>query len=147
MSITQGTFPNELKIARVIPLYKGEDTQLIENYWPFQFYLISQKYVYTNGSTCNWIFRRKQHYLWIPIYLSKKKSFNKSCDHYPDRESNYSSGDRQICSWCFLRFEESIWHYWSYYITEKTRILWHKRQHTELVYKLFIFQKSVCRLQ
>ena len=34
MSITQGNFPNELKIARVIPLYKGEDTQLIENYRP-----------------------------------------------------------------------------------------------------------------
>ena len=34
MSITQGNFPNELKIARVIPLYKGEDTQLIDNYRP-----------------------------------------------------------------------------------------------------------------
>ena len=34
MSITQGNFPNELKIARVIQLYKGEDTQLIENYRP-----------------------------------------------------------------------------------------------------------------
>ena len=30
MSIAQDNFPNELKIARVIPLYKGEDTQLIE---------------------------------------------------------------------------------------------------------------------
>ena len=29
MSITQCTFPNKLKIARVITLYKGEDTQLI----------------------------------------------------------------------------------------------------------------------
>ena len=43
--MTQGNFPNELKIARVIPLYKGEDTQLIENYRPFQFYLISPKYL------------------------------------------------------------------------------------------------------
>ena len=34
MSITQGTVPNELKIAKVIPLYKGEDIQLIENYRP-----------------------------------------------------------------------------------------------------------------
>ena len=34
MSITQGTVPNELKIANVIPLYKGEDIQLIENYRP-----------------------------------------------------------------------------------------------------------------
>ena len=34
MSITQGNFPNEIKIARVIPLYKGEDIQLITNYRP-----------------------------------------------------------------------------------------------------------------
>ena len=34
MSLTQGNFPNELKITRVIPLYKREDTQLIENYRP-----------------------------------------------------------------------------------------------------------------
>ena len=34
MSITLGTVPNELKIAKVIPLYKGEDIQLIENYRP-----------------------------------------------------------------------------------------------------------------
>ena len=34
MSITQGTVPNELTIAKVIPLYKGEDIQLIENYRP-----------------------------------------------------------------------------------------------------------------
>ena len=34
MSITQGTFPEELKTAWVIPKYKGEDDQLISNYRP-----------------------------------------------------------------------------------------------------------------
>ena len=33
-SIAQGVFPAELKIARVIPLYKGENNQLIHNYRP-----------------------------------------------------------------------------------------------------------------
>ena len=32
MSITQGIFPEELKTARVIPIYKGEDDQLISIY-------------------------------------------------------------------------------------------------------------------
>ena len=31
-SIQQGVFPVELKIARIIPLYKGENNQLIHNY-------------------------------------------------------------------------------------------------------------------
>ena len=33
-SIQQGVFPAELKIARVIPLYKGVNNQLIHNYRP-----------------------------------------------------------------------------------------------------------------
>ena len=34
MSISQGTFPNQLKLARVIPLFKEEDKQLVLNYRP-----------------------------------------------------------------------------------------------------------------
>ena len=31
-TISQGHFPEELKLTRVIPIYKGEDDQLIQNY-------------------------------------------------------------------------------------------------------------------
>ena len=34
MSITQGIFPNELKVACVITLYKGDDSKKINNYHP-----------------------------------------------------------------------------------------------------------------
>ena len=34
LSVTQGIFPNELKIAKVIPLYKGGDVTCINNYRP-----------------------------------------------------------------------------------------------------------------
>ena len=34
MSISQGTFPTQLKLSRVIPLFKGEDEQLVQNYRP-----------------------------------------------------------------------------------------------------------------
>ena len=33
-TISQGHFPEELKLARVIPIYKGENDQLIQNYRP-----------------------------------------------------------------------------------------------------------------
>ena len=33
MSISQGTFPDELKIAKVLPIYKNEDEQLNQNFW------------------------------------------------------------------------------------------------------------------
>ena len=34
MSLLHGIFPNELKIARVIPLYKGGDSKYLVNYRP-----------------------------------------------------------------------------------------------------------------
>ena len=34
MSLTQGIFPEELKLAKVIPIYKSEDEQLLQNYRP-----------------------------------------------------------------------------------------------------------------
>ena len=34
MSILHGVFPNELKLAKVIPLYKGGDSMLMVNYRP-----------------------------------------------------------------------------------------------------------------
>ena len=33
-SILQGVFPEEMKIAKVIPIYKCEDEQLVTNYRP-----------------------------------------------------------------------------------------------------------------
>ena len=33
--IKQSIFPEELKLARVIPIYKSDDKQLIQNYIPF----------------------------------------------------------------------------------------------------------------
>ena len=44
-SISQGVFPAELKIARIIPLYKGEDNQRIHNYRPISVLPIFSKYI------------------------------------------------------------------------------------------------------
>ena len=33
-SLSHGTFPDELKIAKVLPIYKNEDEQMIQNYRP-----------------------------------------------------------------------------------------------------------------
>ena len=34
LSISLGIVPDELKVARVIPIFKGEDEQLVQNYRP-----------------------------------------------------------------------------------------------------------------
>ena len=41
--ISQGTFPIQLKLARVIPFFKGEDEQLVQNYRPISVLPFFQK--------------------------------------------------------------------------------------------------------
>ena len=45
LSITQGVFPNELKIAKVIPIFKSGDSAQIGNYRPVSVLPFFQKYL------------------------------------------------------------------------------------------------------
>ena len=85
MSIREGIVHEELKLAKVIPIYKGEDDQLIQNYRPISvlpfFSKIFEKIIFINVIEflnenklfydCQFRFR----YFWI-----KKKAFD-TVDH------------------------------------------------------------------
>ena len=88
LTITQGNFPNEQKIAKVIPLYKGEDTQLIENYRPISVLPYFSKIFETVMFTYVIEFLDENNILYEYQFVYRKNSFNKSCNHYPGRESN-----------------------------------------------------------
>ena len=67
MSIVQGDFPDTLKIAKVIPIYKGDDEQMVQNYRPISilpfFSKIYEKIIYNhiiNFLTINCILYDKQ---------------------------------------------------------------------------------------
>ena len=67
MSVIQGDFPDTLKIAKVIPIYKGDDEQMVQNYRPISilpfFYKIYEKIIYNhiiNFLTVNDILYDKQ---------------------------------------------------------------------------------------
>ena len=47
MSITQGIFPDELKLARVIPVYKCNDKQTLSNYRPISILTLISKVLET----------------------------------------------------------------------------------------------------
>ena len=65
--IVQGDFPDPLKIAKVIPIYKGDDEQMVQNYRPISilpfFSKIYEKIIYNhiiNFLTINCILYDKQ---------------------------------------------------------------------------------------
>ena len=67
MSIVQGDFPDTLKIVKVIPRYKGDDEQMVQNYRPISilpfFSKIYEKIIYNhiiNFLTINGILYDKQ---------------------------------------------------------------------------------------
>ena len=43
-SLTTGIFPNKLKIAKVIPLYKKDDSNILENYRPISLLRVMSKF-------------------------------------------------------------------------------------------------------
>ena len=47
MCITQGVFPNEIKLARVVPVYKGNNKQTISNYRPISILTFFSKVIET----------------------------------------------------------------------------------------------------
>ena len=48
LSISQGHFPSELKLTKVIPIYKSGDKQIIENYRPISVLPFFSKFFYMN---------------------------------------------------------------------------------------------------
>ena len=66
MSIVQVDFPDTLKIAKVIPIYKGDDEQMVQNFRPtsiLPFSKIDEKIIYNhfiNFLTINSILYDKQ---------------------------------------------------------------------------------------
>ena len=45
LSVLQGDFPSEMKLAKVLPIYKADNHQLIQNYRPIFVLIFFQKYM------------------------------------------------------------------------------------------------------
>ena len=43
LSLSEGVFPDQLKIANMVPLYKAEDSMMFNNYRPYLCYLFYQR--------------------------------------------------------------------------------------------------------
>ena len=93
ISISQGIFPNQLKLVRVISLFKEEDEQLVQNYRPISVLpFFSQKYLKKLWPLML-LTSLKIIICSININLDfRKKTLYKSCHYYSSGMSIESSG-------------------------------------------------------
>ena len=84
---SQGIFPEELKLAKVPPIFKCEDEQLVQNYRPISilpfFYKVCEKIVSKYMIECmdeNELFYKNQ-------FAFRKQQLHQSCNHNINRKS------------------------------------------------------------
>ena len=65
LSLKQGIFPTELKIANVLPLYKSDDPFCFDNYRPVSLLCVLSKVFEKSSITGYWIFFRINSFLLI----------------------------------------------------------------------------------
>ena len=123
LSLTEGVFPCELKIAQVLPLYKNNDPILFNNYRPISllpfFWEVFERLMYnrlidfienitffTNSNSA--FVKNHSTFIALVLLLEKYRSF------------------RQFRIWhmYFNWFQKSIWFWWTHYLTRKIVSLW-----------------------
>ena len=121
LSLSQGDFPDELKIANVIPLYKADDRMCFNNYRPVSLLCILSK-----------LFEKVMYNRLISflefnkILVENQFGFRKKCSTYMALAVLI---DKVTWKWrlhdrCVSWFLKGLWHSWSWYIIEKIMSLW-----------------------
>ena len=84
LSITKGIFPKELKLAKVIPIHKGDRNNIISNYRPVSllpvFSKILERLMYNRLLS----FINKHKLLYDLQFGFRKKTFYLSSSHFPN---------------------------------------------------------------
>ena len=78
LSISQGIFPNTMKIAEIIPLFKCKDPSIINNYRPISLLLTTSKDLATIVYNRLYSFLEKNNILYESQYGFRK---NRSCQN------------------------------------------------------------------
>ena len=116
-SLCTGIFPNRLKLAKVIPLYKNNDNKLFGNHRPISLLSVLSK-----------VFEKIVFDL-LYDYLFRKQHSTELIDG-PNPPRN---GSKQNTIFCILRPIEGIRYFKSSHIIVKTRLLWDKKHSFTMV--------------
>ena len=147
LSLSQGYFPSDLKIAKIVPLCKCKDPCLFNKYRPISllsiFSKVLEKVMYD---------KLYEYLLKFEVLYSYQFGFQKNKSTYMaiiclmDKlvQALEKRGGR---NWKIHWFSESIWYSGPYYSTGKIALLRYQRQSTQLAFQLFNGKPAVCWIQ
>ena len=135
-SLEQGIFPNELKLANVLPLYKADDPFVFNNYRPVSLLCVLskvfEKVMYNRLIDYLETYKILVHYQ----FGFRKKSLIIHGFNVFNGQINLFTGKQKTCYGLIFRLFKSLWYCWSWYYAMQTVILWYSGQSSEMVRKL-----------
>ena len=145
MSLQEGIFPDELKIANVIPLYNCDDPKLFNNYGPVSL-LPSVSKVFEKNM-CNRLvaYLNENKILFSDQFgLRKLHSTFMALMTFIDKLTNALI--MMNIDWDFSWFFKGFWYSGTCYLTSKIICLWCQRKCFVMVRELFERQTTICYL-
>ena len=109
-SLVTGIFPDRLKIAKVIPLFKKGDDHVFDNYRPISLLSSISKVVAKIVFIQVYSGFKAKSVIWWTVWLSKNP-FNWACRRWIGRPNSPVLGSRSNSSVSVFGFIQGIWHF------------------------------------
>ena len=131
LSLQEGIFPNEFKIANVIPLFKSDDVMMVNHYRQ-----VSLLCVFIQGvGEITYILRKINNSVFRTIWF-QTKTFNLHGVTYSHGQIGKCCRKQRNCSWYIFRLLEGLWYSWPWHTAWETASLWYSWVCLLLVWKL-----------
>ena len=136
-SLCTWIFPDRLKIARVMPLYKKDDPHLVDNYRPISVLpAISKVFERVVFSQLHDYMHTKKYTVCQPVWLLEN-SFDRGGIRWISGQDSTRYWQRKNTIIRIPRPIQGIWYPWSLNSTEEVKILWYFRYFSLMVLQLF----------
>ena len=126
-AVLQGVYPDAMKIAKVLALFKGGIKSIPNNYRPISSLSHFDKIFEKNfmQKTCC-ILWTKTNIILPPIRISKI-AFHSNGINWDYRQYQSPSWWKELCNRDIYWFQEGVWYCWSWNYVAKIRLLWYSR--------------------